>query len=94
MFFVLHPKGLLLKLPKDATPIDFAYAVHTKIGDSAIGCKINKKETTLQTDLKNGDIVNIIDFLKMLHHLYIGYLHLKLEKLELLLDDTGKTSLY
>ena len=58
--FCFTPKGAVIKLPKDATPIDFAYAVHTKIGDTAIGCKINKKEMPLQTSLKNGDIVNII----------------------------------
>ena len=58
--FCFTPKGSVIKLPKDATPIDFAYAVHTKIGDTAIGCKINKKEMPLQTSLKNGDIVNII----------------------------------
>ena len=58
--FCFTPKGSLIKLPKDATPIDFAYAVHTKIGDSAIGCQINGREGQLQTVLKNGDIVNII----------------------------------
>ena len=49
----------MIKLPKDATPIDFAYAVHTKIGDSAIGCKVNGKESSLQTILRNGDEVEI-----------------------------------
>ena len=39
--FCFTPKGSVIKLPKDATPIDFAYAVHTKIGDTAIGCEIN-----------------------------------------------------
>ena len=39
--FCFTPKGSVIKLPKNATPIDFAYAVHTKIGDSAIGCNIN-----------------------------------------------------
>jgi (p)ppGpp synthase/HD superfamily hydrolase len=58
--FCFTPKGSLIKLPKDATPIDFAYAVHTKIGDSAIGCQINGREGQLQTVLKNGDIVDII----------------------------------
>ena len=57
--FCFTPKGSLIKLPKDATPIDFAYAVHTKIGDSAIGCQINGREGQLQTVLKNGDIVDI-----------------------------------
>ena len=58
--FCFTPKGLLIKLPKDATPIDFAYAVHTKIGDTAIGCQVNGRESQLQNVLKNGDIVEII----------------------------------
>ena len=58
--FCFTPKGAVIKLPKNATPIDFAYAVHTKIGDSAIGCNINGRESTLQTDLKNGDMIEII----------------------------------
>ena len=57
--FCFTPKGSVIKLPKNATPIDFAYAVHTKIGDSAIGCTINGSNATLQTILKNGDLVNI-----------------------------------
>ena len=58
--FCFNPKGSVIKLPKDATPIDFAYAVHTKIGESAVGCNVNGRESTLQTDLKNGDMVEII----------------------------------
>ena len=58
--FCFTPKGSVIKLPKHATPIDFAYAVHTKVGDSAIGCSINGRESTLQTDLKNGDMIKII----------------------------------
>ncbi len=58
--FCFTPKGSVIKLPKDATPIDFAYAVHTKIGDTAIGCEINGKESDLQSTLINGDIVNIL----------------------------------
>ncbi len=58
--FCFTPKGAVIKLPKNATPIDFAYAVHTKIGDSAIGCNINGRESTLQSDLKNGDMIEII----------------------------------
>ena len=49
----------MIKLPQKATPIDFAYAVHTKIGNSAIGCNINGRHATLQTILKNGDLVEI-----------------------------------
>ncbi|MDA9624849.1 RelA/SpoT family protein [Candidatus Pelagibacter bacterium] len=58
--FCFTPKGAVIKLPKYATSIDFAYAVHTKIGDSAIGCYINGRESTLQTSLKNGDMIKII----------------------------------
>ncbi len=58
--FCFTPKGLIIKLPKDATPIDFAYAVHTKIGDTAIGCEINGQESPLQSILNNGDMVKII----------------------------------
>ena len=57
--FCFTPKGAVIKLPKDANPIDFAYAVHTKIGDSAVGCSINGSESSLQSILKNGDMVQI-----------------------------------
>ena len=57
--FCFTPKGSVIKLPKDATPIDFAYAVHTKIGNTAIGCEINGNKSELQTTLRNGDRVNI-----------------------------------
>ena len=58
--FCFTPKGAVIKLPMHATPIDFAYAVHTKIGDSAIGCSVNGTEKTLQSILKNGDIIRIV----------------------------------
>ncbi len=58
--FCFTPKGAVIKLPKNGTPIDFAYAVHTKVGDSAIGCEINGKEMPVQTILKNGDMVKIL----------------------------------
>jgi len=58
--FCFTPKGSVIKLPKDATPIDFAYAVHTQIGDTAISCEINGKESALQSSLTNGDVVSII----------------------------------
>ena len=58
--FCFTPKGSVIKLPKNATPIDFAYAVHTKIGNTAIGCEINGNKNELQTILRNGDTVNII----------------------------------
>ena len=58
--FCFTPKGSIIKLPKDATPIDFAYAVHTKIGDTTIACEINGKDSPLQSILYNGDEVKII----------------------------------
>jgi len=58
--FCFTPKGSVIKLPKNATPIDFAYAVHTQIGDTAIRCEINGKESPLQSLLHNGDVIKII----------------------------------
>jgi len=58
--FCFTPKGSVIKLPKDATSIDFAYAVHTKIGNTAVGCEINGNKSELQDVLRNGDRVNII----------------------------------
>jgi RelA/SpoT family (p)ppGpp synthetase len=58
--FCFTPKGSVIKLPKNATPIDFAYAVHTKVGNTAIGCEINGNKSELQTILRNGDSVNIV----------------------------------
>ena len=58
--FCFTPKGAVIKLPKDATPIDFAYAVHTNIGDTAVGCEINGRESPLQASLNNGDMIKII----------------------------------
>jgi GTP diphosphokinase / guanosine-3',5'-bis(diphosphate) 3'-diphosphatase len=57
--FCFTPKGAVIKLPMNATPIDFAYAVHTKIGNSAISSLVNGTEKTLQSILKNGDMVKI-----------------------------------
>ena len=58
--FCFTPKGEVIKLPRGATPIDFAYAVHTKVGDSVIACEINGRGSPLQSILKNGDLVHII----------------------------------
>ncbi len=63
--FCFTPKGAVIKLPKNGTPIDFAYAVHTKIGNTAIGCYINGRESSLQAVLKNGDMVKIINSKKI-----------------------------
>jgi (p)ppGpp synthase/HD superfamily hydrolase len=58
--FCFTPKGEVIKLPRGATAIDFAYAVHTKIGDSLKLCEINGRGSPIQSILKNGDVVNII----------------------------------
>lgn len=58
--FCFTPKGKLIALPRGATPIDFAYAVHTNIGDTTVGCKINGRIMPLVTRLNNGDEVEII----------------------------------
>jgi len=58
--FCFTPKGTLIALPRGATPIDFAYFVHTDVGNTAVGAKINGVHTPLHTPLKNGDQVEII----------------------------------
>jgi len=58
--FCFSPKGDLMELPQGATPVDFAYAVHTEIGDTCIGAKINGQEAPLRTELKNGDQIEIL----------------------------------
>ncbi len=58
--FCFTPKGKLIALPRGATPIDFAYAVHTNIGDTTVGAKINGRIMPLVTRLSNGDEVEII----------------------------------
>lgn len=58
--FCFTPKGQLITLPRGATPIDFAYAVHTNIGDTCVGAKINGRIMPLVTRLNNGDEVEII----------------------------------
>jgi GTP diphosphokinase / guanosine-3',5'-bis(diphosphate) 3'-diphosphatase len=58
--FCFTPKGRLIALPRGATPIDFAYAVHTDIGDTCVGAKINGRTMPLMTELHNGDEVEIV----------------------------------
>ena len=58
--FCFSPKGKLIALPRKATPIDFAYAVHTDIGNTAVGCKINGQIAPLTSELVNGDEVEIL----------------------------------
>lgn len=58
--FVQSPMGKILEFPEGSTPIDFAYAIHSKIGDKCVGCKINGKMMPLTSPLSNGDIIEII----------------------------------
>ena len=58
--YVFTPKGAIKALPRDATPIDFAYMIHEQIGHKMIGCKINSKIMPIITKLNNGDIVEIL----------------------------------
>ena len=58
--FAFTPRGELIQLPKGATPIDFAYAVHTDLGDQAVGAKVNGRVTSLKTVIENGDQVQIL----------------------------------
>jgi GTP pyrophosphokinase len=58
--FVFTPKGDVLDLPEDATPVDFAYHIHSDIGNKCGGALINDKIMSLDTPLKNGDVVEIL----------------------------------
>ena len=58
--FAFTPKGELIQLPKGATPVDFAYAVHTNLGDQAVGAKVNGRVVPLRTPIENGDQVEIL----------------------------------
>ncbi len=58
--FCQSPMGKILQFPEGATPIDFAYAIHSNVGNTCVGAKINDKMVPLTTKLKNGDVVEII----------------------------------
>src|SRR5258707_11607070 len=58
--FCFTPKGRLIALPRGATPIDFAYAVHSQVGDTCVGAKINGRMLPLRTQLANGDQIEIV----------------------------------
>jgi RelA/SpoT family (p)ppGpp synthetase len=58
--FAFTPKGELIQLPKGATPVDFAYAVHTDLGNQAVGARINSRVVPLKTIIENGDQVEIL----------------------------------
>ena len=58
--YVFTPKSKIIALPRGATPIDFAYSIHTGIGDHTIAVNINNEPASLRTELRNGDIVEIV----------------------------------
>ena len=58
--FCFTPKGEVVKLPKGATPIDFAYAIHTRIGNACVGAKVDHMRVPLWTRLRNGQSVEVI----------------------------------
>ena len=58
--YVFSPKGRVIGLPSDATPVDFAYAVHTEVGHKTIGAKVNSKLVPLDTRLNSGDVIEVL----------------------------------
>ena len=58
--FVFTPKGRIVSLPSGSTPIDFAYAIHSGVGNALVGAKVNNRIANIDTKLKNGDIVEVI----------------------------------
>jgi GTP diphosphokinase / guanosine-3',5'-bis(diphosphate) 3'-diphosphatase len=58
--YTFTPKGLVKALPRGATPVDFAYAIHTDVGHQCVGARVNGKMVPLRTRLKNGDIIEIV----------------------------------
>src|SRR4026209_2060865 len=58
--YIFTPKGEVKALPRDASPVDFAYSIHTDVGHQCVGARVNGKMVPLRTRLRNGDIVEII----------------------------------
>jgi guanosine-3',5'-bis(diphosphate) 3'-pyrophosphohydrolase len=57
---VFTPKGQILALPRGATVVDFAYAIHSNVGDHTVAAKVNGEQVPLRTELRNGDVVEVI----------------------------------
>lgn len=58
--YVFTPKNKIMSMPRGATMVDFAYAIHSNVGDRAIGSKVNGNQVPLRTELKNGDVIEVI----------------------------------
>ena len=58
--YVFTPKNKIMSMPRGATMVDFAYAIHSNVGDRAIGSKVNANQVPLRTELKNGDVIEVI----------------------------------
>ena len=58
--YAFTPKGRVLELPRGATPVDFAYAVHTEVGHQCIGAKVNGQMVSLRHEIVSGDVVEIL----------------------------------
>ena len=58
--YTFTPKGKVVVLPQDATPVDFAYSIHTEVGNTCVGAKVNGRMAPLRTKLRNGDIVEVV----------------------------------
>lgn len=85
--FVITPKGKIVDLPKGSKPLDFAYAIHSQIGNRYIGAKINGKIVDINAELHNGDVVEIITSKKnkrppieWIHHAYLARTKSKIRK--------------